>query len=181
MIKEKVGFFAVFPAAEQSVGGGEGITEYFPAGNQRDGNNACALKGGRLKCTVPAGLRISRRFAAPETGKGRLAAPFPIHLILRRTTMLKIHRAVSVKGGKEPCGVDAHEPVRLRPAQRRGIKGIILLPRPQFLHPPADRYILHRGYPETLKGLFAACLVIDQTEDQFPLSPGVAAVRKANR
>jgi len=42
-----------------------------------------------------------------------------------------------------------------------------------------DGVFLHAGQPQTEKGLFAACLLVHQTEDQFSLPAGIATVHNA--
>ena len=42
-----------------------------------------------------------------------------------------------------------------------------------------DGVFLHAGQPQAGKGLFAACLLIHQAEDQFSLAPGIATVHDA--
>ena len=42
-----------------------------------------------------------------------------------------------------------------------------------------DGRFLHAGQPQTGKGLFAACLLVDKSEDQFSLPAGIATVHDA--
>ena len=53
-----------------------------------------------------------------------------------------IQRAM-VKHGKEPCGVDAHQPIRLGAAERRLMQTVIVAAQTEVLESTADRIILH--------------------------------------
>ena len=53
-----------------------------------------------------------------------------------------IQRAM-VKHGKEPCGVDAHQPIRLGAAEGRLMQAVIVAPDSKLLEAAADGVILH--------------------------------------
>ena len=48
-----------------------------------------------------------------------------------------------VKHGKEPCGVDPHQPICLGAAERRLMQTVIVAARTEVLESTADRIILH--------------------------------------
>ena len=91
------------------------------------------------------------------------------------------HDAPHVEGAvvqhrKEPCGVDAHQPVRAGAAEGGLIQPVIFTPRTQLRKALSDGLVLHGGDPQPLHGLCAACHVVDGAEDKLPLAPRVAGV-----
>ena len=84
-----------------------------------------------------------------------------------------------VEDGEKPGGVDPHQPIGLRPAQGRLIQVVVVGPRFQVGKALADRGVLHAGNPKALERLFAARHLIDETENQLTLAPGVGGAHKA--
>ena len=81
-----------------------------------------------------------------------------------------------VQHGKQPGGIDTHQPVRLGAAECRIPQAVIVRAGAQVRKALPDGGILHRGNPEPLHGLLAARQLIDAAEDQLPLASGVAGV-----
>ena len=91
------------------------------------------------------------------------------------------HDAPHVEGAvvqhrKEPCGVDAHQPVRAGAAEGGLIQPVVFPSRTQLRKALFDGLVLHGGDPQPLHGLCAACHVVDGAEDKLPLAPRVAGV-----
>ena len=84
-----------------------------------------------------------------------------------------------VEDGEQPCGVDPHQPIRLRPAKGRLIQVVIIGSRFQVGEAVLDCCVLHAGNPKALKRFLAARHLVDETENQFPLAPGVGGAHKA--
>ena len=87
----------------------------------------------------------------------------------------------SVEQGEIPGGVDAHQPVSPRAAQRRLMQPVKVPAGTQVLKALADRRILHTGDPQALHGLGAARHVINGAEDQLAFPSGVAGVDDLGR
>ena len=81
-----------------------------------------------------------------------------------------------VQHRKEPCGVDAHQPVRAGAAEGGLMQSVVFPPRAKVRKALADGLVLHGGDPQPLHGLCAACHVVDGAEDKLPLAPRVAGV-----
>ena len=91
------------------------------------------------------------------------------------------HDAPHVEGAvvqhrKEPCGVDAHQPVRAGAAEGGLIQPVVFPSRTQLCKALFDGGVLHGGDPQPLHGLCAARHVVDGAEDKLPLAPRVAGV-----
>ena len=91
------------------------------------------------------------------------------------------HDAPHVEGAvvqhrKEPCGVDAHQPVRAGAAEGGLIQPVVFTPRTQLRKALFDGGVLHGGDPKPLHGLCAARQIVDGAEDKLPLAPRVAGV-----
>ena len=84
-----------------------------------------------------------------------------------------------VQYGEKPGGVDAHQPIGFRPAQGRLIQRVIVRSRFQVGKAVPDSAVLHAGNPEALERLFTACHLIDKTENEFSLAPGVGGANQA--
>ena len=84
-----------------------------------------------------------------------------------------------VQYGEKPGGVDAHQPIRLGTAQGRLIQRVIVRSRFQVGKAVPDSAVLHTGNPEALERLFTACHLVDETENEFSLAPGVGGAHKA--
>ena len=84
-----------------------------------------------------------------------------------------------VEDGEKPGGVDPYQPIGLRPAQGRLIQVVIVGPRFQVGKALPDGGVLHAGNPKPLERLFAARHLVDETENKFPLAPGVSGAHKA--
>ena len=70
---------------------------------------------------------------------------------------------------KQPCCIDAHQPIRLCTAEGRLIQSIIIRIRAQVCKALPDSGILHAGNPEPLHRFCAAGHLVDETENQFSL------------
>ena len=70
---------------------------------------------------------------------------------------------------KQPCCIDAHQPIRLCTAEGRLIQSIIIRIRAQVCKALPDSGILHAGNPEPLYGFRAAGHLVDETKNQFSL------------
>ena len=81
-----------------------------------------------------------------------------------------------VEDREKPCGVDADEPVRLLAAEGGLIQGLVVRTGAQIPEALPDRRVLHGGDPQAGEGLFAACHLIHQPEDELALPSGVAGV-----
>ena len=81
-----------------------------------------------------------------------------------------------VQHRKEPCSVDAHQPVRAGAAEGGLVQPVIFTPRTQLRKALSDGGVLHGGDPKPLHGFRAARHVVDGAEDQLPLAPCVAGV-----
>ena len=91
------------------------------------------------------------------------------------------HDAPHVEGAvvqhrKEPCGVDAHQPVRAGAAEGGLMQSVVFPSRTQLRKALFDGGVLHGGDPKPLHGFRAARHVVDGAEDQLPLAPCVAGV-----
>ena len=84
-----------------------------------------------------------------------------------------------VEDGEQPGRVDPHQPIRLRPAKGRLIQVVIVSSRFQVGKAVLDGRVLHAGNPKALKRFLAARHLVDKTENQFPLTPGVGGAHKA--
>ena len=84
-----------------------------------------------------------------------------------------------VEDGEKSCRVDPHQPIRLRPAKGRLIQVVIVSSRFQVGKAVLDGRVLHAGNPKALKRFLAARHLVDKTENQFPLAPGVGGAHKA--
>ena len=84
-----------------------------------------------------------------------------------------------IEDGEKPGGVDTYQPIGLRPAQGRLIQVVVVGPRFQVGKALADRGVLHAGNPKALERLFAARHLVDETENQLALAPGVGGAHKA--
>ena len=84
-----------------------------------------------------------------------------------------------VQHGEKPGGVDAHQPIGFRPAQGRLIQRVIVRSRFQVCKAVPDGAVLHTGNPEALERLLTACHLIDETENEFTLAPGVSGANQA--
>ena len=74
-----------------------------------------------------------------------------------------------VQHRKQPCCIDAHQPIRLCTAEGRLIQSIIIRIRAQVCKALPDSGILHAGNPEPLYGFRAVGHLVDETENQFSL------------
>ena len=81
-----------------------------------------------------------------------------------------------VQHRKKPGGVDAHQPVRLGPAEGRLMQPVIVCTGAEMLKALPDGGILHAADPQPLHGFLAARQIIDAAENQFSLAPSVAGV-----
>ena len=91
------------------------------------------------------------------------------------------HDAPHIQGAvvqhrKEPCGVDAHQPVRAGAAEGGLMQSVVFPSRTQLCKALFDGGVLHGGDPQPLHGLCAARHVVDGAEDKLPLAPRVAGV-----
>ena len=84
-----------------------------------------------------------------------------------------------VEDGEKSCRIDPHQPICLCPAKGRLIQVVVVSPRFQMGKAVLDGCVLHAGNPKALKRFLAARHLIDKTENQFPLAPGVGGAHKA--
>ena len=102
---------------------------------------------------------------------------FPLHQQRKR----RRHHAPHVQGavvhhGKQACGVDTHQPVRLAAAEGGGVEVVVLRTVAEIVKAIKDRRILHGGNPEPLYALAAVVEPVRRAEDQLALASGVAGV-----
>ena len=143
------------------AGGGEGVRlrflfELFGHGGKAAAAEAHGVKGFRAK---GGDLRLP---LDDERQRGRHDAPHVEGAVVQ-------HR-------KEPCGVDAHQPVRAGAAEGGLIQPVIFTSRTKLCKALFDGGVLHGGDPQPLHGLCAACHVVDGAEDKLALAPCVAGV-----
>ena len=91
------------------------------------------------------------------------------------------HDAPNIQGAvvqhrKEPCGVDAHQPVRAGAAEGGLVQSVVFTSRTKVRKALSDGLVLHGGDPKPLHGFRAARHVVDGAEDKLPLAPCVAGV-----
>ena len=84
-----------------------------------------------------------------------------------------------VQHGEKPGGIDAHQPIRLGPAQGRLIQRVIVRSRFQVCKAVFNGAVLHTGNPKTLERLFTPRHLVNKTENQFSLAPGIGGAHKA--
>ena len=143
------------------AGGGEGVRLHFLFELFGHGGKIAAAKIYRVKGFRAKGgdLRLP---LDDERQRGRHDAPH-------------IEGAV-VQHRKEPCGVDAHQPVRAGAAEGGLIQPVIFTSRTKLCKALFDGGVLHGGDPQPLHGLCAARHVVDGAEDKLTLAPRVAGV-----
>ena len=143
------------------AGGGEGVRLRFLFELFGHGGKIAAAKIYRVK-----GFRAERPdLRLPlddERQRGRHDAPHVEGAVVQ-------HR-------KEPCGVDAHQPVRAGAAEGGLIQPVIFTSRTKVRKALFDGGVLHGGDPQPLHGLCAARHIVDGAEDKLPLAPRVAGV-----
>ena len=91
------------------------------------------------------------------------------------------HHAPDVEGavvqhGKQPCGIDPHQPVGLSAAKSSIPKPVIVRTGAQVCKAFPYGGVLHRRNPEAFHGLLAACQLVDAAEDQLALASGIAGI-----
>ena len=74
-----------------------------------------------------------------------------------------------VQHRKQPCCIDAHQPIRLCTAEGRLIQRIVVRIRAQVCKALPDSGILHAGNPEPRHRFRAAGHLVDKAEDKFSL------------
>ena len=143
------------------AGSGEGVRNFFVPKLFGHGGKIAAAKIYRVK-----GFRAKG---------GDLRLPLDDESQRRGQDAPHVEGAV-VQHRKEPCGVDAHQPVRAGAAEGGLIQPVIFTPRTQLRKALFDGGVLHGGDPQPLHGLCAARHVVDGAEDKLPLAPRVAGV-----
>ena len=127
---------------------------------------ACGGEAVKVQMDGVEGLRlkgVDLRFSLHQQRKrGRYHAPY-------------VQGAV-VHHGKQACGVDTHQPVRLAAAEGGGVEVVVLRSVAEIVKAIKDSRILHGGDPEPLYALAAVVEIIRCAEDQLALAPGVAGV-----
>ena len=78
-----------------------------------------------------------------------------------------------VAQGEGARAVHAHEPVRLRPAERGGVQSVVCRALAQARKALGDGLLRHGGDPQPEHGLPAAGKGVDAPEDELALAPGV--------
>ena len=143
------------------AGGGEGVRLRFLFELFGHGGKIAAAKIYRVK-----GFRAERPdLRLPlddERQRGRHDAPHVEGAVVQ-------HR-------KEPCGVDAHQPVRAGAAEGGLVQPVVFPSRTKVRKALSDGLVLHGGDPKPLHGLCAARQIVDGAEDKLPLAPCVAGV-----
>ena len=91
------------------------------------------------------------------------------------------HHAPDVEGavvqhGKQPCGIDPHQPVGLGTTEGRISQAIIVRTGAQVCKALPYGGVLHRRNPQAFHGLLAACQLIDAAEDQLALASGITGI-----
>ena len=81
-----------------------------------------------------------------------------------------------VQHGKQPCGIDPHQPVRLGTAEGSIPKFIIVRTGAQVCKALPYGGVLHRRNPEPFHRLLATCQLIDAAEDQLALASGITGI-----
>ena len=74
-----------------------------------------------------------------------------------------------VQHRKQPCCIDAHQPICFCTAEGRLIQSIVVRIRAQVCKALSDGCILHAGNPEPLHRFCATGHLVDETENQFSL------------
>ena len=74
-----------------------------------------------------------------------------------------------VQHRKQPCCIDAHQPICFCTAEGRLVQRIVIRIRAQVCEALPDGGILHAGNPEPLHRFRAAGHLVDKAEDQFSL------------
>ena len=94
----------------------------------------------------------------------------PVHQHFQRRGLHPAYRqGFVIQHRKQPCCIDAHQPIRLCTAEGRLIQSIIIRIRAQVCKALPDSSILHVGNPEPLHRFCAAGHLVDETENQFSL------------
>ena len=94
----------------------------------------------------------------------------PVHQHFQCGGLHPAHRqGLVIQHRKQPCCVDAHQPIRLCAAEGRLVQSIVVRIRAQVCKALSDGCILHAGNPEPLYGFRATSHLVDETEDQFSL------------
>ena len=94
----------------------------------------------------------------------------PVHQHFQRRGLHPAHRqGLMVQHRKQPCCIDAHQPIRLCTAEGRLIQRIVVRIRAQVCKALPDSGILHAGNPEPLYGFRAAGHLVDEAKDKFSL------------
>ena len=82
----------------------------------------------------------------------------------------------AIENGEQAGGVDAHQPIRLGPAQGRLVQAVIVPAGTEVFKALPDGPVLHAGDPQPLHGLGASGQMVGGAEDQLPLPASVAGV-----
>ena len=94
----------------------------------------------------------------------------PVHQHFQRRGLHPAYRqGFVIQHRKQPCCIDAHQPIRLCTAEGRLIQSIIIRIRAQVCKALPDSSILHVGNPEPLHRFCAAGHLVDETKNQFSL------------
>ena len=94
----------------------------------------------------------------------------PVHQHFQCRCLYAAHgQSLVIQHRKQPCCIDAHQPIRLCTAEGRLIQSIIIRIRAQVCKALPDGCILHAGNPEPLYGFRAVGHLVDETENQFSL------------
>ena len=81
-----------------------------------------------------------------------------------------------IENGKQPRGVDPHQPIRFLTAEGRLIQGFIVGAGTQIRKSLPNGAVLHRGNPKAKDRFVAIRHLIHQTEDQLTFTPGVTGI-----
>ena len=95
----------------------------------------------------------------------------PVHQHFQCRCLYAAHgQSLVVQHRKQPCCIDAHQPIRLCTAEGRLIQSIIIRIRAQVCKALPDSGILHAGNPEPLYRFRAAGHLVDEAEDKLSLT-----------
>ena len=88
------------------------------------------------------------------------------------------HELFLIERSEEPGAVDTDNPISLRPAESCFVELIIFSAVTQMIEALTNGSVLKGADPETLEGLGASSLVVDQTENQLTFASCIGGADK---
>ena len=88
------------------------------------------------------------------------------------------HELFLIERSEKPGAVDTDNPISLRPAESCFVELIIFSAVTQMIEALTNGSVLKGADPETLEGLGASSLVVDQTENQLTFASGIGGADK---